>query len=513
MFCLRCTLLQTGALGDPDDARSLSGEGSIVSVAMMLSVLGVLALAVFLFVTEVVVRNAKEFYEAQQRAKWAGCTIEPPTTSWAGEKSYACFLSHYKAEAASDARFMHDMLAKMLRYPVFLDSANLVDLRKLLTDGVADSDVLLVLATRGVLTRPWCLLEIMHASKLKLPTIFVEIQNGGFDAQEMLGFIDDLENVIGEGLETLHQNIGNDLTPLKAAVKASLVKHMSGTSRLTWNPNASDHELIASLKDIIEAMALASDYTLKWTGDLQVDLEAQKQRATKAMETDATAAIHIVCRCDEALNVARMLQTEMAMKMGRLVTTAMPDSIEGDKNAESVALLLTKEVLMDPKVLASVFRAVKEGKHIVPICLIGRGYDHRLAAQHLSNLADSLGTASVQELLQLVQAILNDNGTAPTIINVQTALMATIPRIISVNWEPEGGRNQLEATVNTVMARIKQQPLVPGIKIKNVNKRGVTKDLTSPKVRQLMNGKQGPSLINRSATKTSKQSMGPPVVV
>ena len=52
-------------------------------------------------------------------------------------------------EAASDARLMHDMLAKMLRYPVFLDSANLTDLRHLISDGVADSDVMLVLATKG----------------------------------------------------------------------------------------------------------------------------------------------------------------------------------------------------------------------------------------------------------------------------------------------------------------------------------------------------------------------------
>ena len=64
MFFIWCTLLQTGALGDPDDARSLSGEGSVISIAMMLSVVGVLVIAVALFVTEVVVRNAKEFYEA-----------------------------------------------------------------------------------------------------------------------------------------------------------------------------------------------------------------------------------------------------------------------------------------------------------------------------------------------------------------------------------------------------------------------------------------------------------------
>eukprot|EP00966_Prymnesium_polylepis_P288629 6666739-Prymnesium_polylepis.1 len=39
------------------------------------------------------------------------------------------------AEAASDARYIHDMLRKMLRMPVFLDSSALNDMRKLITDG------------------------------------------------------------------------------------------------------------------------------------------------------------------------------------------------------------------------------------------------------------------------------------------------------------------------------------------------------------------------------------------
>ena len=30
-------------------------------------------------------------------------------------------LSHYKMEAASEARYMHDVLRKMLKAPVFLD--------------------------------------------------------------------------------------------------------------------------------------------------------------------------------------------------------------------------------------------------------------------------------------------------------------------------------------------------------------------------------------------------------
>ena len=49
---------------------------------------------------------------------------------------------------------MHDMLRKMLKAPVFLDSSVLSDLRTLITDGVHKSDTLVLLATKQVLSRP-----------------------------------------------------------------------------------------------------------------------------------------------------------------------------------------------------------------------------------------------------------------------------------------------------------------------------------------------------------------------
>mgnify|MGYP004275344277 CR=1 FL=1 len=80
-------------------------------------------------------------------------TLEPPTCRWVPDGAYSCFLSHYKIETASDARIMHDMLAKMLRYPVFLDSANLADLRTLFSNGVHVSSVLVLLGTRTGISR------------------------------------------------------------------------------------------------------------------------------------------------------------------------------------------------------------------------------------------------------------------------------------------------------------------------------------------------------------------------
>ena len=60
-------------------------------------------------------------------------------------KRFAAFLSHHKAAAAMDARFVKDKLEQMLGggADVFLDSDNLQDLRQLL-DHVRDSDVLVL---------------------------------------------------------------------------------------------------------------------------------------------------------------------------------------------------------------------------------------------------------------------------------------------------------------------------------------------------------------------------------
>eukprot|EP00966_Prymnesium_polylepis_P112580 2604688-Prymnesium_polylepis.1 len=45
---------------------------------------------------------------------------EPPTTKWEAFRQYACFLSHAKAEAGSDARYLRDVLQRVLQAPVFL---------------------------------------------------------------------------------------------------------------------------------------------------------------------------------------------------------------------------------------------------------------------------------------------------------------------------------------------------------------------------------------------------------
>ena len=41
-----------------------------------------------------------------------------------------------------------------------------------------------MLATKGVFARPWCLLEMHHASKIGTPVLLIEINGGGFDVSD-----------------------------------------------------------------------------------------------------------------------------------------------------------------------------------------------------------------------------------------------------------------------------------------------------------------------------------------
>ena len=89
-----------------------------------------------------------------------------------------------------------------------------------------------------------------------------------------------------------------------------------------------------------------------------------------------------------------------------------------------------------------------EAHWIVPICLIGRGYDFKDAQGHLSDLEARLlrgylvDPAKLFELRQALGGLASD---ARDPKSVQSALFATLPRIIAVNWEPESGKHQLDA--------------------------------------------------------------------
>ena len=109
--------------------------------------------------------------------------ITPSCHGWVPRHRYACFLSHYKMEAASEARYLKDLLQRMIDTDVFLDSEDLVDLRDLFDSGVHSSDVLVVLCTEHIALRPWCLCEILEASRGQVPVMPVVLEGKGFSRE------------------------------------------------------------------------------------------------------------------------------------------------------------------------------------------------------------------------------------------------------------------------------------------------------------------------------------------
>ena len=85
-------------------------------------------------------------------------------------KRFAAFVSHAKAEAAMEARFVQTWLEERLSARVFLDSDNLRDLTQL-ERHVKESAVLVLIQSRSVLTRPWCVLELLTAIKYQVPIV------------------------------------------------------------------------------------------------------------------------------------------------------------------------------------------------------------------------------------------------------------------------------------------------------------------------------------------------------
>ena len=157
----------------------------------------------------------RNFFRLYQRH--SSVLMMPPRAvpSWQLGKgnTFACFLSHFKKEAGAEARFIKDLLEPMLGEKVFLDTANLTDLRTLFDNGVRRSDVLVLLATRNVLTRPYCLMELWEASRAGIPIIVVSVHGAGFNLKEAYHLLTNLND------ELPRQN-ANALSELNALLAA-----------------------------------------------------------------------------------------------------------------------------------------------------------------------------------------------------------------------------------------------------------------------------------------------------
>ena len=90
---------------------------------------------------------------------------------------HAAFISHAKADASLEARYLQGELAKCLREKCFLDSDDLRDLTRL-QQHVAESRCVVLVQSTSVLQRPYCLLELITAIEEGVPIVGVTLVSG-----------------------------------------------------------------------------------------------------------------------------------------------------------------------------------------------------------------------------------------------------------------------------------------------------------------------------------------------
>ena len=122
--------LQAGYTFDP----------AMLSVALIFTLLASLIVASVLAVYQVYqsTRRAARTAAAEHEASIArGRLTHPPTHNWELRQGnrFCMFLSHFKVEAGSDARYLSDLIKRKTGCAAYLDSNDLVDLRTLFNEG------------------------------------------------------------------------------------------------------------------------------------------------------------------------------------------------------------------------------------------------------------------------------------------------------------------------------------------------------------------------------------------
>jgi hypothetical protein len=179
-------------------------------------------------------------------------------------KAFAGFLSHYKFECGTEARLVQVQLKPIIEknpikgssHDVFLDSDNLSDLRNLLQH-VMQSKVLVLLQSKGVLTRPWVIMELYTAITHDVPIVALNVQNASrYDyaaASEFLLHFDKDIDIANPGAAQLLIDLGVD--PVDVAWRLSdCLPNIISTA---FNPNGSERQIQASLEDLADAMRKA----------------------------------------------------------------------------------------------------------------------------------------------------------------------------------------------------------------------------------------------------------------
>ena len=210
-------------------------------------------------------------------------------------KAFAAFLSHFKLECGTEARLVQLQLKPIIeknpiegsKPDIFLDSDDLSDLRNLL-EYVVNTKVLVLLQSKGVLTRPWVICELFTAIKNEVPIVALNVKNANpYDyasaAEFLLNFDKDIE-LVNPGAAQLLLDLGVD--PVECAYLLS--ESLPNVISTDLNPNGSERQIQASLEDLVDNMRKAK--AMKPSVSMEEWLEKRKHASAAKKEHGSAEA-------------------------------------------------------------------------------------------------------------------------------------------------------------------------------------------------------------------------------
>ena len=142
----------------------------------------------------------------------------------------------------------------------------MTDLGHRLADGVHRSDVLVLLATEKLLTRPWCILELWEAVKKQIPVVIMEVRGRGWDVADACHLLDNLDTELPlrnpGALEEVQRHIDKPLAEVAAAMRAAIEE--ADQHAVSWTPHGTDNQVLAAALDLSDAMAAVTGRDLAW---------------------------------------------------------------------------------------------------------------------------------------------------------------------------------------------------------------------------------------------------------
>ncbi|KAL1496857.1 hypothetical protein AB1Y20_014442 [Prymnesium parvum] len=439
--------------------------------------------------------------------------VRPPTCRCSPRwGAYACFISHYKLEAGTDARFLADLMSRMLGARVFLDSSYLTDLRKLHT-AVHSSDVLLLLATRGVLTRPYCLIEIWEAYTHQRPVLLLPLETSHpFDFEDAVRLLANLKEELPkrnpEALGALYGHLeekGVDFEDFRAGLVHALHLDAAVRSSLEYHPHGSHNGLIADVQDVIGKMAELTGRMVQWNFRVHREQQqwnnklapnlvqlAREEHTGSVVQSTVSAAGQMLGRGlhsqyevfftyeqDNPLVVASTTKLANAVagnRRGLVYMAPMDESLarpaEADRSPNpsqlksdidarlakversgAVVLMQSERVLYHPMSLLELFCACHRSVPIICVMLVGSGYSFVEAQRHLDQLEQTLPLHHPTAAGAVLRWLKYES--IPFRV-FRWTLLSAIPSIISIKLDPHRSGFHWTAVVDDILEKLEE---------------------------------------------------------